>query len=161
MEHIIFHSIMDHLNTHNIINVSQHGFRPGFLCNLQLMLHVDNINFKSTILCQFLLLDFSKHLIQLHTINCYVNSPIMVYNLIPINRFTTWLTSRTQRISVEEYKSKHFPWASYASTVHMRPDFEKSVSMSHVKFTIHCVTIETVWHLSDYFSEYVVIRGTD
>ena len=38
MEHIIFHSIMDHLNAHNIINPNQHGFRPGFSCNTQLIL---------------------------------------------------------------------------------------------------------------------------
>ena len=35
MEHIIYHSIMDHLNTYNIINPIQHGFRPGLSCQTQ------------------------------------------------------------------------------------------------------------------------------
>jgi len=39
MEHIIFHSILKHLNSFNIVNPNQHGFRP---CQSQLLL-VDNL----------------------------------------------------------------------------------------------------------------------
>jgi len=62
MEHIIFHSIMDHLNAHNIINPNQHGFRPGFSCNTQLILLVDDIlrAMNSQYQVDLVLLDFSK-----------------------------------------------------------------------------------------------------
>ena len=43
MDHIIYHSIIDHLNTYNIINPMQHGFRPGLSCQTQLILHIEEI----------------------------------------------------------------------------------------------------------------------
>ena len=43
MELIIYHSIMDHLNAYNIINLIQHGFRPGLSCQTQLTLLIEEI----------------------------------------------------------------------------------------------------------------------
>ena len=62
MEHVIFHCIMKHLNTHNIINPNQHGFRPGFSCNTQLMFLVDDtlIAMDSHYQVDLVLLDFSN-----------------------------------------------------------------------------------------------------
>ena len=62
MEHIIFHSIMNHLNTHNIINPNQLGFRPGFSCVTQPMLLTDDIlkAMDSHYQVDLVLLDFSK-----------------------------------------------------------------------------------------------------
>ena len=103
MEHIIFHSIMDHLNIHNIINPNQHGFRPGFSCNTQLMLLVDDIlkAMDNHLQVDLVLLDFSKafdtvaHKKLLHKLSHYgIQSNIHKW-------ITTWLTSRTQRVLVE------------------------------------------------------------
>ena len=43
MEHIIFHSILNHLNRYNIINPNQYGFKPGLSCQTQLALLVNEI----------------------------------------------------------------------------------------------------------------------
>ena len=57
----IFHSIMNHLSTHNIINPNQHGFRPGFSCVTQLMLLADDFlkAMDSHYQVDLVLLDFS------------------------------------------------------------------------------------------------------
>ena len=53
---------MNHLNTHNIINPNQHGFRPGFSCVTQLMLLADDIlkAIDSHYQVNLVLLDFAK-----------------------------------------------------------------------------------------------------
>jgi len=43
MEHVVFHFIMGHLNRNNIINKHQHGFRPSYSCQNQLLLLTDDI----------------------------------------------------------------------------------------------------------------------
>ena len=44
MEHIIFHSIMEHhLQDYNILSKFQHGFRPGYSCQTQLIDFIENI----------------------------------------------------------------------------------------------------------------------
>ena len=62
MEHIIFHSIMDHINTNNILINSQHGFRSGFSCQTQLISLIDDITYAMDNHYQtdLVLLDFSK-----------------------------------------------------------------------------------------------------
>ena len=62
MEHIIYHSIMDHLNQNNILNENQHGFRSNHSCVTQLITLTEDISFaldhhKQT---DIILLDFSK-----------------------------------------------------------------------------------------------------
>ena len=62
MEHIIYHSIMDHLNTYNIINPIQHGFRSGLSFQIQLIFLIEKIlratdqNYQ----VDLIMLDFSK-----------------------------------------------------------------------------------------------------
>ena len=62
MEHIIFHSIMDHINTNNILINNQHGFRSGFSCQTQLISLTDDIAYAMDNHYQtdLILLDFSK-----------------------------------------------------------------------------------------------------
>ena len=45
MEHIIFHHIMNHFDTLNILNPLQHGFRPNHSCQSQLISFVEDIQF--------------------------------------------------------------------------------------------------------------------
>ena len=62
MEHIIYHSVMKHLNQHNILNRFQYGFRQGFSCEAQLVSVVEDILFALDNLYQvdLVLLDFCK-----------------------------------------------------------------------------------------------------
>ena len=62
MEHIIFHSIMDHINTNNILINNQHDFRSGFSCQTQLISLFDDITYAMDNHYQtdVILLDFSK-----------------------------------------------------------------------------------------------------
>ena len=43
MEHILFHSIMEHFQNYNILSEFQHGFRPGYSCQTQLIDFIENI----------------------------------------------------------------------------------------------------------------------
>ena len=43
MEHIIFHSIMEHLQDYSILSEFQHGFRPGYCYQTQLIDFAENI----------------------------------------------------------------------------------------------------------------------
>ena len=43
LEHIIYSHVMGHLQTNNLLNVNQHGFRSGFSCETQLILTVHDL----------------------------------------------------------------------------------------------------------------------
>ena len=43
MEHIVFHSIIQHVQDHGILSEFQHGFRPGYPCQTQLIDFIENI----------------------------------------------------------------------------------------------------------------------
>ena len=43
MEHVVFHSIMEHLQNHSVLSDFQHGFRPGYSCQTQLIDFIENI----------------------------------------------------------------------------------------------------------------------
>ena len=103
MEHIIFHSIMDHINSNNILISNQHGFRPGFSCQTQLISLIDDISYAMDNHNQtdLILLDFSKAFdtvphrrllakLQYHKIDNLVWKWIQ-----------SWLTERTQSVVVD------------------------------------------------------------
>ena len=62
MEHNICHSILDHLNTYNIISSTQHCFRPDLSCQTQLILLMDEIlrAMDQHYQVDLIMLDFSK-----------------------------------------------------------------------------------------------------
>ena len=43
-EHIVFHSIMDHVQLNNILINNQHGFRSGFSCQTQLISLIEDVS---------------------------------------------------------------------------------------------------------------------
>ena len=59
MKHVIFCFIMDHLDGNNIINNHQHGFRPGYPCQRQLILLTEDI-FRAHKQVDLTLFDFCK-----------------------------------------------------------------------------------------------------
>jgi len=63
MEHIIFHVCMSHLENNNIINSSQHGFRPEYYsCTSQLIKIIEYVakNMDSLKQADIIFLDFAK-----------------------------------------------------------------------------------------------------
>jgi len=100
MEHIIFHSILKHLNSFNIIN---HGFRPDFSCQSQLMLLVDDIliDTDSHHQVDLIMLDFSKAFDTVLHNNLLLKLAHYGMQSCTHQWITTWLTSRHQRVVVE------------------------------------------------------------
>ena len=43
MEHIIYHSVMSHLEQNNILNPLKHGFRSGHSCTTQLLTVIEEL----------------------------------------------------------------------------------------------------------------------
>jgi len=62
MEHIISHHKMNHLQSNHILTNQQHGFRPGFSCQTQLIALVEDLkhNMDNHCLVDLILLDFAK-----------------------------------------------------------------------------------------------------
>ena len=107
MEHIIFHSIMDHAKCNNILIDNQHGFRSGFSCETQLISLVEDISYAmdNGFQTDVILLDFSKafdtvpHLRLLKKLEHYkIDSLVM-------NWIRSWLTQRTQSVVVNGFSS--------------------------------------------------------
>ena len=108
MEHIIFHSIMDHINTNNILINNQHGFRSGFSCQTQLISLIDDIAYAMDNHYQtdLILLDFSKafdtvpHRRLLAKLQYY-----KIDNLV-WKWIQSWLTERSQSVVIDGASSK-------------------------------------------------------
>ena len=62
LEHIIFHSIMEHLQNNNLLIDNQHGFRAGYSCQIQLILLVEDLlhAMDNHYQIDLILLDFTK-----------------------------------------------------------------------------------------------------
>ena len=111
MEHIIYHSIMDHLNQNNILIENQHAFRSNHSCVMQLITLTEDISFaldhhKQT---DTILLDFSKAFdTVLHqwllTKQKYYGITGSIYNCIH-----TWLTCRSQCVVLDSESSSFVP----------------------------------------------------
>ena len=62
IDHILYHSIMEHLNSHNILINNQHGFRSNHSCVTQLIALVEDLSYALDQQTQtdVILLDFAK-----------------------------------------------------------------------------------------------------
>ena len=62
MEHLIYHSIMSHLNRNDVLSGSQHGFRADYSSSTQLISLIEDLNFHMdhNVQVDMILLDFSK-----------------------------------------------------------------------------------------------------
>ena len=103
MEHNIFHSIIDHINTNNILINNQHGFRLGFSCQIQLISLIDDIAYAmdNPYQTDLILLDCSKafdtvpHRRLLAELQYY-----KIDNLV-WKWIQSWLTERSQSVVVD------------------------------------------------------------
>jgi len=111
MEHIVFQSIMDHIDQNNILNNCQHGFRPKYSCQPQLVMLTEEILKVMDQQKQIDLtsLDFSKafdsvphkHLLQ----------KLSHYGIQgDLHRWIkAWLTQRKQRVVLNNVTSNFVP----------------------------------------------------
>ena len=62
MEHIVFHSIMQHVQHYSILSEFQHGFRPEYSCQTRLISFIENIQrtMDQQKQVDLIVLDFSK-----------------------------------------------------------------------------------------------------
>jgi len=103
MEHIIYHSIMEHLNSNNILIDSQHGFRSQHSCVTQLISLIEDLSHaldqrKQT---DVILLDFSKAFDSVPHQRLLVKLRHYGINSHVCQWINTWLTRRSQRVALD------------------------------------------------------------
>jgi len=100
MEHVIFHSIMDHVQRHNIFINNQHGFRSGFWCQTQLISLIEDIShaMDSGFQKDAILLDFNKAFDTVPHIHLLNKLQYCTIDNLIISLIKSWLTQRTQCI---------------------------------------------------------------
>ena len=115
-EHIIHKHIMNHLDRHNILTDTQHGFRPKRSCESQLIVthhdiakHLDRRDIRQV---DAIVLDFAKafdkvpHKRLLKKLDYYgIRGPILHW-------LTAFLTNRTQRVLLDGSSSDSVPVTS-------------------------------------------------
>ena len=114
MEYIICYHVRDHLDSHSILSPFQHGFRSKHSCETQLLLTVHDIAsiHDNNIQVDIGILDFSKafdvvpHQRLLNKLDHYgINRSIHAW-------IGSFLGGRSQKVVVDEHKSKPAPVAS-------------------------------------------------
>ena len=111
LEHIIYRSIMIHLNSFDILVDAQHGFRPGRSCETQRINTVEHLarSVNDRNQTDLLILDFSKafdkvaHKRLLLKLEYYgIRGSVLAW-------IKAWLIGRTQQVAVEgEFSEKSF-----------------------------------------------------
>ena len=160
MEHIIFHHIMSHFDSSNILNPLQHGFRPNHSCQTQLVDLIEDIQRSTNDHKQvdLLFLDFSKafdtvpHKRLLNKLNSYgIQGPIFQW-------ISSWLTKRNQRVVVDGKSSDTaFVKSGVPQGTVLGPlmflvyinDINESISSSIRLFADDCVVYNTISTLHD------------
>ena len=108
MEHIIYHSIIQHLNSFNVLIENQHGFRSQYSCVTQLISLLKDLSYSTDHHQQtdVILLDFAKtfdsvpHQRRLVKLRHY-----SITNNI-CHWISTWLTQRSQQVVLDGASSK-------------------------------------------------------
>ena len=81
LEHIVFKSVMDHLDEHHILKHYQHGFMKAHSCETQLINTIEDLGKELDEQDQVavLILDFAKAFDTCDIKECWVNSNTMEF----------------------------------------------------------------------------------
>ena len=114
IEHVVYHSIMSHLNRNDVLSGSQHGFRASYSCSTQLISLIEDLNFHmdNNIQVDMILLDFSK---AFDTVShCRLLKKLKFYHIENqvIQWIEKWLTLRKQHVLFDGESSNHVPVSS-------------------------------------------------
>ena len=105
MEHIVVSSIMQHFETHCILNDNQHGFRRGRSCEIQLLEFVEELttNLEGGRQTEIIVLDFAtvfdrvNHSLHVHKLQCYgIRSSTITW-------IANFLSDRRQAVVVDRF----------------------------------------------------------
>jgi len=109
MEHIVYHSIMSHLEQNNILNPLQHGFRTGHSCTTQLLTVVEELakSLDDRKQVDVLFLDFAKAFDTVPHQRLLLK--LQSYGIAGRTHqwISQWLTKRTQRVVVNGTESDY------------------------------------------------------
>ena len=109
MEHVIYHSIMSHLEQNNILNPLQHGFRSGHSCITQLLTMIEELakSLDDRKQVDVLFLDFAKAFDTVPHQRLLLN--LQSYGITGRTHHwvTQWLTKRTQRVVINGTESDY------------------------------------------------------
>ena len=99
---------MDHIKTNNILISNQHGLRPGFSCQTQLISLIDDISYTMDNHCQtdLILLDFSKAFDTVPHGRLLAKLQYYKINNLVWKWIQSWLTQWTQSVVVDGASSK-------------------------------------------------------
>ena len=111
LEHIVFHSIMNHVDWHQILVFFQHGFRALHSCETQLISTIEDLakglNDKHQL--DLLILDFSKAFDVVPHKRLVKKLQFYGIRDKTVNWIQNWLTGRTQRVAVDGESSSESP----------------------------------------------------
>ena len=103
LEHIIFRSIMDHVDVHKILKFFQHGFRANHSCETQLIDTIDDLarGLHNKQQLDLLILDFSKAFDKVA--HKRLISKLQFYGIRnnTVLWLENWLIGRTQKVVVD------------------------------------------------------------
>ena len=114
MEHVIYHSIMNHLQDNQVLSNSQHGFRAGYSCTTQLISLIEDISFNMDAHKQvdLILLDFSKAFDTVPHHRLLTKLKFYQIDNQVVDWIAKWLTLRKQRVLLDGESSDYVPVTS-------------------------------------------------
>ena len=111
LEHIVFHSVMEHVDWYKILSVFQHGFRAKHSCETQLINTVQDLakGLKDKEQLDLLILDFSKAFDVVPHQRLIKKLDYYGIRNSTLNWIEQWLTGRTQCVVVDGESSSKTP----------------------------------------------------
>ena len=100
-ESIINDAIMDHLEQHKLIEVSQHGFLPGRSCLTNLLAYLENVTklIDSGLPVDTLYLNFGKAFDKVPRRRLLMKLKAHGIDGVVLERIRRWLTDKNNRLS--------------------------------------------------------------
>jgi hypothetical protein len=108
MEHIVCKHLRNHLDRHNILSSTQHGFRKRHSCETQLLVTVDNIlkHYDRKVQVDLVVLDFAKAFDKVcHSLLIHKLEELGVTGL-SLKWIASFLANRTQQVVVNGTSSR-------------------------------------------------------
>lgn len=111
LEHIIFSHIINHLERHNILSTSQHGFRKGLSCETQLasFTHDLHLNLDRNIQTDVIFLDFEKAFDKVPHRRLMYKLSLLNLDPFALNWIENFLLERKQFVEINSAQSTTAP----------------------------------------------------
>ena len=131
MEHIIYHSIIPHLNSFNVLIENQHGFRSQHSCVIQLISLLEDLSYSMDHHQQtdVILLDFAKAFDSVPHQRLLVKLRHYGITNNICHWISTWLTQRSQQVVLDGASSES---VSVQSGVRTSRNCPWSLDVSHI-----------------------------